>query len=100
VNYVLDGETIVFRTDVGRKLVMLRDQMAASFEIDEIDHDLRTGWSVLVQGHAYEASPREVEHLQGRVIAWAGGPRDRWVRLRPTSITGRAIGIGAEQTHG
>lgn len=89
VNYVLDGEVIVFRTGVGHKLLILREQAAASLEIDEIDPFHRRGWSVLVQGRAYEAAPSEVRHL--RVEPWAGEPRERWVRLVPTRITGRTI---------
>jgi nitroimidazol reductase NimA-like FMN-containing flavoprotein (pyridoxamine 5'-phosphate oxidase superfamily) len=89
VNYVLDGEVIVFRTDPGQKLLVLRDHTEASFQIDEIDPFHRCGWSVLVQGHAYEALPSEVRHLQVR--PWAGGAKQRWVRLVPTRITGRAI---------
>jgi nitroimidazol reductase NimA-like FMN-containing flavoprotein (pyridoxamine 5'-phosphate oxidase superfamily) len=89
VNYALDGEVIVFRTDPGHKLLVLREHTAASFQIDEIDPFHHGGWSVLVQGHAYEAVPSEIRHL--RVRPWAGGRKERWVRLVPNRITGRTI---------
>jgi nitroimidazol reductase NimA-like FMN-containing flavoprotein (pyridoxamine 5'-phosphate oxidase superfamily) len=89
MNYVLDDEVVVFRTDLGHKLLVLREFTEASFQIDEIDPYHRSGWSVLVQGHAYEAAPSEVRHL--RVDPWAGGSRDRWIRLVPARITGRTI---------
>jgi nitroimidazol reductase NimA-like FMN-containing flavoprotein (pyridoxamine 5'-phosphate oxidase superfamily) len=89
VNYVLDDEVVVFRSDLGHKLFVLRDHTEASFQIDEIDPFHRTGWSVLVQGHAYEAVPSEVGHL--RLRPWAGGRKERWIRLVPARITGRTI---------
>ena len=88
VNYVLDGEIVVFRSDPGEKVLLLRGS-PVSFQIDQIDASSRTGWSVLVQGVAYEATPREVEHL--RIEPWAPGEKSHWVRIVPASITGRRI---------
>ena len=88
VNFVLDGEVVVFRSNVGDKLRALR-RHPASFQVDEIDPLHRTGWSILMRGVAHEATSAEVEHLF--VAPWAPGERDRWVRLLPTSITGRRI---------
>jgi uncharacterized protein len=87
VNYVLDGDVIVFRTEPGAKVTGLRQQ-PASFQIDLIDPYHRTGWSVLIQGIAYEATPSEVEHLE--LAPWVG-ERQRWVRLIPDVVTGRRI---------
>lgn len=87
VNYILDGEIIVFRSDPGSKVIGLRQQ-PASFQIDLIDPYHRTGWSVLVQGVAHEAERAEVEHLQ--LAPWVGA-REHWVRLVPTTVTGRRI---------
>ena len=88
VNYVLDGEVVVFRSDPGSKLFALR-QHPISFQIDAVDPFRRAGWSVLVQGVAYEATPLEVEHLT--VEPWAGGDKQHWVRLVPLVVTGRRI---------
>jgi uncharacterized protein len=88
VNYVLDGDVVVFRSDAGEKVLLLRGS-PASFQIDQIDPSRRTGWSVLVQGAAYEATPREVEHLH--IEPWAPGEKSHWVRIVPASITGRRI---------
>ena len=88
VNFVLDGEVVVFRTDPGSKLDGLR-QHPVSFQVDSVDPFRRTGWSVLVQGVAYEATPLEVEHLT--VESWTGGEKQHWVRLVPLEVTGRRI---------
>jgi nitroimidazol reductase NimA-like FMN-containing flavoprotein (pyridoxamine 5'-phosphate oxidase superfamily) len=88
VNYVLDGTVVVFRSDLGDKLALLREQPVA-FQIDQIDYFHRTGWSVLVQGPAYEATHFEVEHLMLR--PWAEGEKSHWVRVIPSSVTGRRL---------
>jgi nitroimidazol reductase NimA-like FMN-containing flavoprotein (pyridoxamine 5'-phosphate oxidase superfamily) len=88
VNFVLDGDAVVFRTDAGTKLRLLRDG-PISFQVDSIDHSWHTGWSVLVRGVAYEADGWEVQHL--RLDPWAGGGKQHWVRLLPALVTGRRI---------
>jgi nitroimidazol reductase NimA-like FMN-containing flavoprotein (pyridoxamine 5'-phosphate oxidase superfamily) len=85
VNYVLDGEVVVFRTGEGSKLDALR-QHGASFQVDCIDPFHRTGWSVLIQGFAYETSPADVD-----VQPWADGAKSHWVRIFAGSITGRQL---------
>jgi nitroimidazol reductase NimA-like FMN-containing flavoprotein (pyridoxamine 5'-phosphate oxidase superfamily) len=88
VNYVLDGEVIVFRSDPGEKLDAIHGRHA-SFQIDYIDPHKRTGWSVLVRGTAHRASHREIAHLN--VESWVGGDKQVWVRVVPRSITGRRL---------
>ena len=94
VNYRLDGEAIVFRTDPGTKLDQgLRAH--AAFEIDFFDREERTGWSVVVQGRLEEVSEYDAVTLDRvtnlPVEPWAGGDKAHWVRLVPSSITGRRI---------
>jgi len=90
VNYVLDGDVIVFRTDPGDKLRLLR-QHPVSFEVDEFDLYRRTGWSVLVQGAAAddELAPWELDALG--LTPWAPGDKHLWVRLYSREISGRRI---------
>ena len=88
VNYVLDGDTVLFRTDAGTKVDGLRRHPVA-FEVDDIDPDDRTGWSVLVQGIAHEVAPEEVG--RAAVHPWAGGEKRQWVRIVPRSISGRRL---------
>ena len=51
VNYVLDGDVIVFRTDPGTKLSVLR-RRPVTFQTDLVDPVHRTGWSVSIKGWA------------------------------------------------
>lgn len=88
VNFVLDGEIVVFRSDEGAKISALRVG-PISFQVDFVDPVHRTGWSVLVQGMAYEATPWEVEHVG--LESWVSGAKAHWVRIVPATITGRRI---------
>lgn len=87
VNYLLDGEAIVFRSDLGAKIHALNQPV--SFQVDQVDALHRVGWSVLVRGIAYEANHWEVDHLD--LESWAGDGKQHWVRIVPDAITGRRI---------
>ncbi|MEU9044642.1 MULTISPECIES: pyridoxamine 5'-phosphate oxidase family protein [unclassified Kitasatospora] len=93
VNYrVLDG-TLIFRTAVGGTPASTVGSRVA-FEVDQVDEALRTGWSVLVVGAATPFDePEAIEHLirRGAPDPWAGGVRDVWVRIKPSTVTGRTI---------
>ncbi|WP_406209288.1 pyridoxamine 5'-phosphate oxidase family protein [Kitasatospora sp. NBC_01560] len=98
VNYrVLDG-TLIFRTAARSTLAAARG-LRIAFEVDRIDDSARTGWSVLAVGDAAAFDePEAVERLlrRGSPDPWAGGPREVWIRLRPTSLTGRSIRTAEE----
>lgn len=95
VNYRMDGEAVVFRTDEGIKLAA-GTRAPVSFEIDDVDRSHHTGWSVVVTGRLEEVTPYDAETYE-RVHAlpvepWAGGEKAHWVRIVPSRITGRRIG--------
>ncbi|HEY2763503.1 MAG TPA: pyridoxamine 5'-phosphate oxidase family protein [Pseudonocardiaceae bacterium] len=54
VNFLLDGDEIVFRTGTGSTLAAATRHSVVAFEVDEIDTRTHTGWSVVVVGQAYE----------------------------------------------
>jgi nitroimidazol reductase NimA-like FMN-containing flavoprotein (pyridoxamine 5'-phosphate oxidase superfamily) len=88
VNYVLDLEMVVFRSDPGTKLDVA-PQHPVSFQVDDFDPYHRTGWSVLLQGSAAEVPPPEVSHLG--LESWVGGAKAHWIRVVPVVVTGRRI---------
>lgn len=95
VNYVLDGEAVVFRTDAGSKLDYAAGQPVA-FEVDHIDIERRSGWSVHVWGKASEISEAYSRELRARVFAlplvpWGPGEKTHWIRITPAGMTGRRI---------
>jgi nitroimidazol reductase NimA-like FMN-containing flavoprotein (pyridoxamine 5'-phosphate oxidase superfamily) len=85
VNYVLTADTVLFRTHPGTKLDALRRRTIA-FQVDSIDEVLRTGWSVLIQGVAHEASPHDVGAADPEPWADAG---PHWIQVVPRFISGR-----------
>lgn len=96
VNFVIDDQSIVFRTDPGNKLRGLNRNPAVCFEADGINMDDHTGWSVLVKGRAAELHGdqelRRAAELPLRV--WALGEKGVWIHIRPTEVTGRKLWQG------
>jgi nitroimidazol reductase NimA-like FMN-containing flavoprotein (pyridoxamine 5'-phosphate oxidase superfamily) len=95
VNYALDHGVIVIRTDTGTKLAAA-DHANVTFEVDHIDQQTRSGWSVLVRGLAEEVTSEHRTELVERTKAsgvepWAPGDRGHWIRLIPQDISGRRI---------
>ncbi len=90
VNYTMLRRSIVFRTTPGTKLDLVVTE-PVSFEVDDWDAEGRTGWSVIVEGLAYEASDREMEYESVLLDSAAEQQHSRWVHLVPDSITGRRI---------
>ena len=88
VNFVLDGEAIVFRSDLGAKVRLIR-HAPVSFQVDFIDWYHKAGWSVLARGVASEASHWEVGHLL--LEPWAEGDKRHWVRIVVSDVTGRRL---------
>ena len=92
VNHVIDGQDPVFRTAQGSKLSAAEGQELVAFEADEYDAQTRSGWSVLVTGRAevvYEDA--EIDRLSRLGLhPWAAAvERPFWIRIRPTSVSGR-----------
>jgi hypothetical protein len=88
VNYVMDGPIIVFRSAAGQKLAHIHNRMV-SFEIDEVDHYHRSGWSVLVRGMA--TSTVDLANDGTPVDSWTNTPKLHVVRIVPSKITGRVL---------
>jgi uncharacterized protein len=92
INYALDGEHVVFRTDPGNKLHGAKDHRVA-FEIDSADSVYHDGWSVLVVGTAREATePARIRELSRLPLSpWSSGPKTHWMCIEGGAITGRRL---------
>jgi hypothetical protein len=93
VNFVLDGDELVFATAQGAKPDAVRAGRPLTFEADDLEPALRTAWSVLVVGVGdIVTDPGEVERLQALPLtSWIRSPEPTLVRLAPRQITGRRI---------
>jgi nitroimidazol reductase NimA-like FMN-containing flavoprotein (pyridoxamine 5'-phosphate oxidase superfamily) len=91
LNHVIDGHSIVFRTDPGSKLAGLTKTPAVCYQVDGLDPAGHTGWSVLVKGRAEEFRPPDDQAEELQPDFWTVGPKAHWVRILPNEITGRRI---------
>lgn len=94
VNYRWHEDSVVFRTLEGQKLFAALMNRRVSFEVDDWDHDSRTGTSVLVKGKASRidqwADREQLEQLG--LVPWAHEQwRHVWIRVEPVEVTGRRI---------
>ena len=65
-----------------------------AFEIDEIDKEAGTGWSVVARGPAHAVtSPQVLSSLWklNGVVPWATGSRNLFISIDPLSIGGRTV---------
>ncbi|MHA6794215.1 pyridoxamine 5'-phosphate oxidase family protein [Pseudonocardia bannensis] len=93
VNFVLDGETIVFSTGPGEKLTAVREGRQVSFEADDVEEAIHTGWSVLITGTAEVVDDPEQAHRIERLHleTWAPGSGRLFIRLPVEEVTGRRL---------
>jgi nitroimidazol reductase NimA-like FMN-containing flavoprotein (pyridoxamine 5'-phosphate oxidase superfamily) len=89
VNYGLDGDGIIFRTNAGRKMAWVAAG-AVAFEVDSIDAKSRCGWSVVVHGTARDITKYDAPDRQLAAQPWTGS-KDFLVRISPRSVTGRRV---------
>src|ERR1700686_4973194 len=71
VNYGLDGDAIIFRSNAGRKMAGVASGEVA-FEVDLIDPESRCGWSVVVHGTARDITRYDAPDRQLAAQPWTG----------------------------
>jgi uncharacterized protein len=101
VNFVVDGATVVFRTAAGTKLTAVLSAAAVAFETDGMDEKGRA-WSVMMYGPAHQVLKMD-ELLETGFLplaSWQSGSKERFVRIQPTSLTGRRFKISIRRDVG
>ncbi len=96
VNFVVQHRTVLFRTAEGTKLVSAAINNQVLFEAD--DHGAAEGWSVIVEGttRTLRSDDEIAEAERAQLLPWTATPKPHYVRIRPTSITGRRFRFGPE----
>ncbi|GAA2845052.1 pyridoxamine 5'-phosphate oxidase family protein [Paenarthrobacter ilicis] len=90
VNFVLSGASIVFRSDLGTKYQSAVTDPSA-LEIDGYSSSTEMAWSVVVRGQSQlivdsqEMAAADDLNLE----PWQAGSKSSYLRLIPTSVTGR-----------
>jgi uncharacterized protein len=101
VNFRLfEGGVVVRVADSSRAATGAVDTVVA-FEVDQLDAATRTGWSVTVVGRSSEvldaAERARIAALP--LVAWAGGERDRFIRIPLDRVTGRRLVADDDARH-
>jgi nitroimidazol reductase NimA-like FMN-containing flavoprotein (pyridoxamine 5'-phosphate oxidase superfamily) len=99
VNYKLYQGTILFRTgqdsplDEDLRTGIAHAEYKVAFEIDEFDTAACEGWSVLIQGavHHVDSEAELASVSEADVQPWPPGPREHFLRINPSRVTGRRV---------
>jgi uncharacterized protein len=93
VNHLVDGASIVLRSLDGGKLGAAIFERPVAFEVDALDAQARTGWSVVVQGRATIIEDDEAKRFAA-LDSWAvqPGARTTWIRIVADEVSGRRLG--------
>ncbi len=95
VNYGMAGEEVVVRV-AQRSHLREVIQPTVAFEVDHVDSESGSGWSVLVRGSGREVDQDHVQDLLQRLEGhfprpWAEGVHNVWVVITPRLVTGRRL---------
>jgi nitroimidazol reductase NimA-like FMN-containing flavoprotein (pyridoxamine 5'-phosphate oxidase superfamily) len=95
LNYVVDHDSIVFRTAEGTKLAAAVLGRGVAFEVDGVDDDAGEAWSVVVKGQAVEIERMQdlLDALDLPLFPWQAAPKHRFVRIEPLEVTGRRFHV-------
>jgi nitroimidazol reductase NimA-like FMN-containing flavoprotein (pyridoxamine 5'-phosphate oxidase superfamily) len=95
INYLVDGEQLLFRTAEGTKLAFVAASGRVAFEIDGYDPGANEAWSVILKGRA-----ELLEHFEDIYAAedtplfpWNASPKQWFVRITPQELSGRRFGV-------
>jgi uncharacterized protein len=92
VTFAVLDDAVVMCTAPDTRFAATADGNVLAFEIDEIDLQSRTGWSVVVTGVAELVTDSLTRsRIHGVVAPWTPGHLDVFVRLPLTVVTGRRI---------
>jgi uncharacterized protein len=95
VNFELDRDSIVFRTTPYSELGRLAPGSEAAFEVEGLDVESTSGWSVVAKGRV-ERVPDNFETAAIRCFGkdptpWAEGIRRMYLKLTWRELTGRRL---------
>ncbi len=93
VNFVIHDGSIIVKTSAGLKLAAATIGPGVAFEVDALDEESHTGWSVVFRGVATEIEALDdiIEAENLGIDTWADSDKRRFLRITPTAITGRRV---------
>ena len=58
--------------------------LSSDVEVDHMDSERRTGWSVLLRGELEEIPPDALPAIEGSIQPWGPDHKDRWMWVKAT----------------
>jgi len=94
VNYAVRDNALWIWTASTSSLAQAVRGAVVAFEVDEIDRETRSGWSVVVLGVAdLVVAPHEIELArQSGPEPWVAGRKEHLIRIPLREVTGRRVG--------
>jgi len=93
VNYAVQGDAIVVRTSSSGSIARYGHDAELVFEIDLVDQEYWSGWSVVARGRGELVSdPSDDVPAGRRVRSWVDEDRDSELRMVWRELTGRRVG--------
>jgi uncharacterized protein len=94
VTYAMHQGSVYFRTTPDGILSELAQPTRVALEVDELDQQTRSGWSIVLQGRTSAVSePDALADLWAAdsLVPWAGGNRTLFICIRPDRVSGRVV---------
>lgn len=92
LNFVLDGDDILALTTSEAIMAAAKRQPALTFQGDDFEPSVRTGWTVLVSGPAEEVEPGdEADRVRALVRPWRRNGPFRVLRIHIVEVSGRRL---------
>jgi nitroimidazol reductase NimA-like FMN-containing flavoprotein (pyridoxamine 5'-phosphate oxidase superfamily) len=91
--YSMLDDDIVFRCRAGSRLTEAILAAPVAFEVDHLDHETRTGWSVMVVGRATPVDlARDLARIEALPLdVWSNDGHDHVLRIDTRFVTGRRV---------
>lgn len=100
INYSVDGRSLLFRTAAGNKLFGVVLSHDVVFEIDHVDDEQNTAWSVVLRGFPRLLEEDEAHRAeQVPLRPWVDTRKDSVVEIKSTSVSGREFQLTRPWLH-
>ena len=98
INYAVDGETLLFRTAEGSKLLAVVMNPDIAFEADQYDED--SAASVIIRGTARQLDEHEEHRAENVPLRpWVPTLKYNVVEITPTELSGRRFELSRPWLH-
>lgn len=97
MNFALAEDEIVVRTAADGTIARRVHDTIVAFEVDDLDRDSASGWSVTVTGRATVITDpaRAAQYRALPLVPWAPGTRDQFVVITTELVEGLRISLRA-----